>query len=70
MPNTKAKPKPKMYTQAQVDKLVAQAKKDAANPVPSAKKQAAMKKKISQEKLDAKLKKAAMEVRRRSSRGR
>lgn len=65
MPNTK--PKPKMYTQAQVDRMIAQAKKDAANPIPSAKKQAAMKKKISQQKLDAKMKKA---VKRRSSRGR
>jgi hypothetical protein len=65
MPNTK--PKPKMYTQAQVDRMIAQAKKDAANPIPSAKKQAAMKKKISQQKLDTKMKKA---VKRRSSRGR
>jgi hypothetical protein len=65
MPNTK--PKPKLYTQAQVDKLIAQAKKDAANPIPSAKKQAAMKKKISQKRLDAKMKTAA---RRSSSRGR
>jgi hypothetical protein len=69
MPNTKSKPKPKMYTQAQVDRMLAQAKKNAANPIPSAKKQAAMKKKIKQQKLDAKIKKAAMEVRRRSSRG-
>lgn len=65
MPNTK--PKPKMYTQAQVDRMIAQAKKDAANPIPSAKKQAAMKKKIGQQKLDAKMKKA---VKRGSSRGR
>jgi hypothetical protein len=65
MPNTK--PKPKMYTQAQVDRMIAQAKKDAANPIPSAKKQAAMKKKIGQKKLDAKMKTAA---RRSSSRGR
>jgi hypothetical protein len=70
MRNTRSKPKPKMYTQAQVDKLIAQAKKDAANPIPSAKKQAAMKKKINQKQLDAKLKKAAMEVKRKSSRGR
>ena len=68
MPNTK--PKPKMYTQAQVDKMIAQAKKDAANPIPSTEKQAAMEKKIRQQKLDAKVKKAAMKVRRRSSRGR
>ena len=65
MPNTK--PKPKLYTQAQVDRMIAQAKKDAANPIPSAKKQAAMKKKIGQKKLDAKMKTAA---RRNSSRGR
>jgi len=65
MPNTK--PKPKMYTQAQVDRMIAQAKKDAANPIPSAKKQAAMKKKIGQKRLDAKMKTAA---RRSSSRGR
>lgn len=65
MPNTK--PKPKLYTQAQVDRMIAQAKKDAANPIPSAKKQAAMKKKIGQKRLDAKMKKAA---RRSSSRGR
>ena len=65
MPNTK--PKPKLYTQAQVDKMIAQAKKDAANPIPSAKKQAAMKKKINQKRLDAKMKTAA---RRSSSRGR
>jgi hypothetical protein len=65
MPNTK--PKPKLYTQAQVDRMIAQAKKDAANPIPSAKKQAAMKKKIGQKKLDAKMKTAA---RRSSSRGR
>ena len=65
MPNTK--PKPKMYTQAQVDRMIAQAKKDAANPIPSAKKQTAMKKKISQQNLDTKMKKA---VKRRSSRGR
>ena len=65
MPNTK--PKHKLYTQAQVDRMIAQAKKDAANPIPSAKKQAAMKKKIGQKRLDAKMKKAA---RRSSSRGR
>ena len=65
MPNTK--PKPKMYTQAQVDRMIAQAKKDAANPIPSTEKQAAMKKKIRQQKLDAKMKKA---VKRRSFRGR
>lgn len=65
MPNTK--PKPKLYTQAQVDRMIAQAKKDAANPIPSAKKQAAMKKKIGQKRLDAKMKTAA---RRSSSRGR
>lgn len=65
MPNTK--PKPKLYTQAQVDRMIAQAKKDAANPIPSAKKQAAMKKKIGQKKLDAKMKTAA---RQSSSRGR
>jgi len=70
MRNNRSKPKPKMYTQAQVDRMIAQAKKDAANPIPSAKKQSAMKKKINQKKLDDKLKKAAMEVRRRSSRGR
>ena len=60
MPNTK--PKPKLYTQAQVDRMIAQAKKDAANPIPSAKKQAAMKKKIGQKRLDAKMKKAARQL--------
>ena len=32
------KPKPKMYTQAQVDKMLAAARKQAKNPIPSVKK--------------------------------
>lgn len=53
------KPKPKMYTQAQVDKMLAAARKQAKNPIPSAKKQSAMKKKIAQEAMDKKMKTAA-----------
>ena len=55
MSQEKAQTKPKMYTQAQVDKLVAQARKDAKNPIPSPAKQAKMKKKLAEEKMDAKM---------------
>lgn len=59
----KAQPKPKMYTQAQVDKLVAQARKDAKNPIPSPAKQAKMKKRLAEEKMDARMKAAARKKR-------
>ena len=55
----KAQPKPKMYTQAQVDKMLAAARKQANNPIPSPKKQAAMKKRLAEEAMDKKMKAAA-----------
>jgi hypothetical protein len=55
----KDQPKPKMYTQAQVDKMLAAARKQANNPIPSPKKQAAMKKRLAEEAMDKKMKAAA-----------
>jgi len=55
----KDQPKPKMYTQAQVDKMLATARKQANNPIPSPKKQAAMKKRLAEEAMDKKMKAAA-----------
>lgn len=52
-------PKPKMYTQAQVDKMLAAARRQAKNPIPSPKKQAAMKKRLAEEAMDKKMKAAA-----------
>lgn len=52
-------PKPKMYTQAQVDKMLAAARKQAKNPIPSPKKQSAMKKRLAEEAMDKKMKAAA-----------
>ncbi len=59
----KAQPKPKMYTQAQVDKMLREARKQANNPIPSAAKQAAMKKKLAEGRMDAKMKAAARKKR-------
>jgi hypothetical protein len=55
-----------MYTQAQVNRMLAQARRDAQNAIPSATKQAAMKKKMAEEKMDAKMK-AAVKRRSRSA---
>jgi len=55
----KDQPKPKMYTQAQVDKMLAASRKQANNPIPSPKKQAAMKKRLAEEAMDKKMKAAA-----------
>jgi hypothetical protein len=63
---SKTQPKPKMYTQAQVNKMLAQARRDAQNAIPSSAKQAAMKKKMAEEKMDAKMK-AAVKRRSRSA---
>lgn len=52
-------PKPKMYTQAQVDKMLSEARKKAANPIPSPKKQVTMKKRLAEEAMDKKMKAAA-----------
>ena len=56
-------PKPKVYTQAQVDRLVAKAKKDAANPIPKPKAQARMRKRIAEEKMDANMRAGARQAR-------
>ena len=56
-------PKPKMYTQAQVDRMIAEARKEAKNPIPSARKQAAMKKRLAQKAMDRKMKAAAKKKR-------
>lgn len=58
-PAKKTQPKPKAYTQKQVDAKMKAAAKSAANPIPTAKKQAAMKKKQAEKAMDAKMKEAA-----------
>lgn len=63
----KAQPKPKMYTQAQVNRMLAQARREAKNPIPSPAKQAAMKKKLAEEKMDTKMKAAVKRRSRRAS---
>ena len=56
MPNT---PKPKMYTQAQVDAAIRKAMKDAKNPVPNKAKMAKMSKMQKEADMDKKMKAAA-----------
>lgn len=56
MPNT---PKPKMYTQAQVDAAIRKAMRDAKNPVPNKAKMAKMAKMQKTAETDKKMKAAA-----------
>lgn len=56
MKKTITKPKPKMYTQAEVNRMVRQAKKDGASLTPKPKAQAKMKKKVAEQKMDKNMK--------------